>query len=422
MRTFTVCILLVILSAAACMADLNADVDKSVAGIHIENEEGLKTDVSGFFVGTGGCLVTSDSVWLDFSGDGEMAVGFEDMKMTARIGQESRPVSNYNFTDSGHTILLTGAFESPLQLGSVSLKTGDVLTAAGFDPEKGKPVTVSVTLGAVTKDSAVLTAPLEDFYCGGPVFKSGAVAGYVYEAGGNPVIYITDPDDIAAGISECLDNLKPRENTYEEDGEDGSEEDAEEEEEEAAVELKGGKAVFGAYMDKPITWQVLKKEGSEALLLSEQALGYGKFHAYKESVEELKAYKAEHNAYPPVTWEDSTLRGFLNAEFFFAAFSPRERSAILDIKDTEDRVTLLSEAEAKSFFNRYDARVCRPSEYARKQGAPQTCPWWLRSEGMGDMRACAVTKDGRVEKTALASANTATALAGIRPVIRVRVK
>ena len=393
MRTFTVCILLVILSAAACMADLNADVDKSVAGIHIENEEGLKTDVSGFFVGTGGCLVTSDSVWLDFSGDGEMAVGFEDMKMTARIGQESRPVSNYNFTDSGHTILLTGAFESPLQLGSVSLKTGDVLTA-----------------------------PLEDFYCGGPVFKSGAVAGYVYEAGGNPVIYITDPDDIAAGISECLDNLKPRENTYEEDGEDGSEEDAEEEEEEAAVELKGGKAGFGAYMDKPITWQVLKKEGSEALLLSEQALGYGKFHAYKESVEELKAYKAEHNAYPPVTWEDSTLRGFLNAEFFFAAFSPRERSAILDIKDTEDRVTLLSEAEAKSFFNRYDARVCRPSEYARKQGAPQTCPWWLRSEGMGDMRACAVTKDGRVEKTALASANTATALAGIRPVIRVRVK
>ena len=421
MKTLTACILLLILSAAACWADIAADIDAAVAGIHIENAEGLKADISGFYVGTGGCLVTSDSVWFDFAGDGEMAVGFEDMKMTARIGQDARPVTNYNFTDGGHTILLASPLASPLQPGGVSLKTGDVLTAAGFDPEKGKPVTKSVTLGEVTKDSAGVTAPLEDFFCGGPVFKNGIVAGYVYEAGDDPVIYITDPDDIASGISECLDNLKPRENTYDdEDPDEGTGGDTAEEEE--AVELKGGKAVFGAYMDKPITWQVLKREGDEALLLSEQALGYGKFHSYKESVEELKAYKAEHNAYPPVTWEDSTLRGFLNVEFFFAAFSPRERNAILDIQDTEDRVTLLSEAEAKSFFNRYDARVCRPSEYAKKQGAPQTCPWWLRSEGMGDMRACAVTRDGRVEKTALASANTATALAGIRPVIRVRVK
>ena len=247
------------------------------------------------------------------------------------------------------------------------------------------------------------------------------MVGYVYEAGEEPTIYITDPDDIAAGISECLENLLPRDHTYddeEDETEDGSGEGGSEEE--TAVEIRNGKADFGAYMDKPITWMVLKQEGSEALLISEQALDYGKFHSYKESIEELKAYREEHNAYPPVTWEDSTLRGFLNVEFFFAAFSPRERNAILDIQDTEDRVTLLSEAEAKSFFNRYDARVCHPSEYAKKQGAPQTCPWWLRSEGMGDMRACAVTRDGRVEKNAMAKQNTATALAGIRPVIRVR--
>ncbi|MBQ9359279.1 MAG: hypothetical protein IJT95_07025, partial [Abditibacteriota bacterium] len=346
-------------------------------------------------------------------------------QMTVKGQQGSAQVANYNYTDSGHTILLANAVESPLKLGGGALKAGDTLSAAGFDPEKGKAVLTSVTLGEVKKDSAALTAPLEDFYCGGPVFRNDIIVGYVYEAGDAPVINITDPDDIAAGISECLENLLPRDHTDDSWDEDEEDPDTEQDPEEPkALELKGGQTVFGAWMDEPITWKVLAREEGRALLISDKALFYGKYHQYTQTIDELKRYREENGAYPPVKWEESSLCEYLNKDFYTQAFSPDQREYILEPaeEDYGGRVSLLSEAEAKGFWNRYDARICHPADYAKKQGAAANCPWWLRSEGMGDMRACAVTKDGKVEKNAMAGQNTATALAGVRPVIWVRIK
>ena len=59
--------------------------------------------------------------------------------------------------------------------------------------------------------------------------------------------------------------------------------------------------------------------------------------------------------------------------------------------NTQDKVFLLSYAEAWKYFKDASARMCAPTEYAVKQGAETsnsykvdgkaTCYWWLRSPG-----------------------------------------
>lgn len=82
-----------------------------------------------------------------------------------------------------------------------------------------------------------------------------------------------------------------------------------------------------------------------------------------------------------MTWETCTLRSWLNSTFLNAAFSSEEQKAILTTtmdnsesqgngqwsvtggNNTEDRVFLLSYAEAKEFFNSDSERTCKPTYY-----------------------------------------------------------
>ena len=72
--------------------------------------------------------------------------------------------------------------------------------------------------------------------------------------------------------------------------------------------------------------------------------------------------------------------------------------------NTQDRVFLLSYAEAWKYFKDDNARMCVPTEYAVKQGistisryqvgGKETCCWWLRSPGDYQYNALDVCYDG----------------------------
>ena len=156
----------------------------------------------------------------------------------------------------------------------------------------------------------------------------------------------------------------------------------------------GSVVIFGEYEQdndltngaEPIEWVVLdKNEEGDCLLISKCALDAA---AYNEQSADI-------------TWEQSTIRNWLNSEFYDAAFSDNEKPRVLtsrvtaDIKigydddpsnDTDDRVFLLSLAEANKYFMSDTARICCPTGYALTKGltAPDGCCWWLRSIGDDD--------------------------------------
>lgn len=168
----------------------------------------------------------------------------------------------------------------------------------------------------------------------------------------------------------------------------------------------GSYVTFGTYPqtaegndNTPIEWLVLGVDGDRAFLLSRYAL-------------DAKPYHSEHTE---ITWEECTLRAWLNGEFLNRAFSEKEQAAILltDVdnsreqsfgneyiransgNDTQDKVFLLSYAEARDYLGlvrlQPDARVeCAPTAYADEQGAwvsgiyttvdgEPAGLWWLRT-------------------------------------------
>lgn len=172
----------------------------------------------------------------------------------------------------------------------------------------------------------------------------------------------------------------------------------------------GDFVTFGQYpqtasgTDKtPIEWLVLENDGEVALLISRYAL-------------ECKPYNDELEA---VTWETSTLRSWLNDEFYNWAFTVAERSRIAEGVnaagvnpyfhtdagyETWDSLFLLSIEEA----NKYEAYLlmCVPTDYALARGVStygdcwadgrETCYWWLRSPGDLPHSVTGVDSDGSI--------------------------
>lgn len=135
-----------------------------------------------------------------------------------------------------------------------------------------------------------------------------------------------------------------------------------------------------------------------------------------------------------MTWERCSLRAWLNEDFLNAAFTEEEQKAILltDVdnslaqcygwgiaggNDTQDRLFLLSYAEAHKYFNiqfgvknNIAARIS-PTAYASKAGARQdnrknktgegiVAGWWfLRSPGSFKNCVAAVGTDGSLYHT-----------------------
>ena len=103
---------------------------------------------------------------------------------------------------------------------------------------------------------------------------------------------------------------------------------------------KGDVVSFGFYNNAPIAWYVLEKEKDQVLLFSCDSIGKHSFNDYLSSA----------------TWENCTLRSWLNKDFFGTAFGANEQKCIVFQKlsnsicsDTTDKVFLLSKTELEKF-------------------------------------------------------------------------
>ncbi len=190
----------------------------------------------------------------------------------------------------------------------------------------------------------------------------------------------------------------------------------------ASCKKAGSYVTFGTYPQTfsgtdstPIEWLVLDYDpaNNRALLISRYGL-------------DAQPYN-EKNV--DITWEKCTLRTWLNNTFFIKAFSASEQSAILLTNvdnsgsqgysswstsggnNTQDRIFLLSYAEANKYFNvtysdsnNTKSRV-QPTSYAILQAAATSSRyttadgaatgwWWFRSPGRFQNLAAGVSFEG----------------------------
>ena len=202
----------------------------------------------------------------------------------------------------------------------------------------------------------------------------------------------------------------------------------------AVIQLKfavGNYVIFGNYPqtndgndNSPIEWLVLESDRETALLISRYAL-------------DCKPYNTE---FVDTTWEQCTLRGWLNNAFYNRAFSTEEKQYILqsDVSAdknpeystnpgnaTKDDVFLLSIVEANKYFKSDDARKCAPTDYAIQQRVytsdsykvegRRACWWWLRSPGYFSSLAAYVDSGGSILNDLVDYSSNA-----VRPCVRVR--
>ena len=175
-------------------------------------------------------------------------------------------------------------------------------------------------------------------------------------------------------------------------------------------EIKVGNIVkFGNYFindnktKEPIEWRVLEVSYDRALLITKDAI-------------DCKPYNNKRRG---ITWEECSLRQWLNNEFINQAFSKKEQIEIILTNisnprnpylgtwggnNTQDKIFLLSIDEVKKYFKDVKGRECKANNYAKQQGASTSynkeyldhCDWWFRSPGRPQYCAAFVCDDGRI--------------------------
>ena len=147
--------------------------------------------------------------------------------------------------------------------------------------------------------------------------------------------------------------------------------------------IKYHKTKKGYFKYKPIKWIVLQAENKEAFLLSDVILDK----------------QACNTDFEYITWEESSLRAWLNEKFINRAFSDEEKGKIniTEIvnqdnpkygseggRNTSDKIFLLSLSEVsgkkdgkKYGFLNDDTRKCYTNSFSNMKAAS----WWLRSSG-----------------------------------------
>lgn len=150
------------------------------------------------------------------------------------------------------------------------------------------------------------------------------------------------------------------------------------------AELENKIITFGRYKGEDIRWIVLDYDDYKMILLSEKAI-------------DCMCY---HDTLEDITWRDSSIRYWLNNDFYNEAFSDAEKEKIRrspvksDLNPyyntspgiiTADHVYLLSMVDTEKYINYKDYRKCYPTDYTLSKGVEKTsiagCHWWLRTPG-----------------------------------------
>ncbi|MCL2063011.1 MAG: carboxypeptidase-like regulatory domain-containing protein [Candidatus Cloacimonetes bacterium] len=181
----------------------------------------------------------------------------------------------------------------------------------------------------------------------------------------------------------------------------------------------GDKITFGIY-----DWVVLDIQDGKALIMC-------------ENLTEQRLY---HHTNTEVTWESSSLRAYLNGEFFnSAAFSNNDRSRIVEVNNingnnqwygtngganTNDRIFILSVAQVVHYFGDSGQLDDRPlgvwyiddqfsqNRIATLNATPAS--WWLRSPGDNQLRAIYVHHAGNIFMDGY---NVSSESLGVRPAL-----
>jgi len=192
----------------------------------------------------------------------------------------------------------------------------------------------------------------------------------------------------------------------------------------------GDVIVFGTYEQdndlgtekELIEWIVLDIQDGKAMMISKYALDAQFYHNNRREI---------------VTWENCTLRLWLNSYFYNTAFSQEEKMKVCyelvkatanteggevnPGKDTYDNVFILSVEEAEKYFKSDLARKCQATAFAKDQNAytatSDYCWWRLRTPGTKAGRYADVNSDGSIFYMGLGATTTADA---IRPAIWVK--
>lgn len=188
----------------------------------------------------------------------------------------------------------------------------------------------------------------------------------------------------------------------------------------------GETVTFGQYYQtdydqgkEDIEWIVLANNGKRCTLISKYALNAIRYG-------------------DGISWEASTLRSWLNDNFLNEAFSEEEQELLKTVTlespgkvgfddyggDTQDKVYVLSEAEAIDYFSSDADRMATPTAFALSNGVGVTegatgCRWWLRRNNVYQ-RYMYVSEDGSMP-TQGGRLNLGDASIGVRPVIQLSV-
>ena len=206
----------------------------------------------------------------------------------------------------------------------------------------------------------------------------------------------------------------------------------------------GDTVLFGSYEQdndlengaEPIEWIALSVEGDKALLLSKYALERSSYENFYDLLERFPDGEGSVDwDAVKITWEECTLRAWLNETFYSMAFTAEQREAVIETvlenaynpiystdggNDTRDCVFLLTIEDVlnpdygfdESMFMYDVARRCSGTEYVKAQGlwtldmaydegdegwrdyataeGEPPCWWWLRSSGEDESRAAQV--------------------------------
>lgn len=166
----------------------------------------------------------------------------------------------------------------------------------------------------------------------------------------------------------------------------------------------GDKILFGEYEQngderKHIKWRIIERKDNLLFLISEFGL-------------ECKQY---HDKHTDITWENCSLRKWLNEDFADEAFTSEELECIpiVDVvseentenhclagNSTRDRIFLLNMQEVNKYLANNEITKCTVTEHAKRNGASTDNEgkgwWWLRTPGYNNYYAANVYYDGTI--------------------------